>query len=120
MTKELSRETFEKPAHLHYKSMFITGFKFYEGAFVFKKLKVGTKLDLIADPKNQHDDSAVEVHFKGKKIGFIPRAQNYSISKLLLAGYNVFEAVVQQVCPDENPERQVRVGIFIMEVEAVK
>ena len=103
--------------HIYYKSMHIAGFKYYEGAFVFSDLNVGRRLEMKADPTNQYDDNAVEFHFDGKKIGFIPRTKNYSISKLLLAGHDIFEAVVQQLSPDENPERQVRVGIFITNVE---
>jgi hypothetical protein len=114
MLEEKTRESFEtESSHEHYKSMFIAGFKYYEGAFVFSDLEVGQQLEMVADPTNQYDDHAVELHFKGKKIGFIPRNQNYSISKLLLAGHHVFEAVIQQVSPHENPERQVRIGIFI-------
>jgi len=99
--------------HIYYKSMHIAGFKYYEGAFVFSDLNVGQRLEMVADPSNQYDDNAVEFHFEGKKIGFIPRSKNYSISKMLLAGHEIFEAVVQQLSPNENPERQVRVGIFI-------
>jgi len=106
--------------HTYYKSIHIAGFKYYEGVFVFSDFEVGQQLEMVTDPTNQYDDHAVELHFKGKKIGFIPRNQNYSISKLLLAGHHVFEAVVQQVSPHENPERQVRVGIFISKADEVQ
>lgn len=119
MKKEEQTNEHTAAKRLHYKSMFIAGFKYYEGAFVFKDLSVGTRLQMIADPKNQYDDNAVELHFKNTKLGFIPRSQNYSISKLLIAGHDVFEAVVQQVSPDENPDKQIRVGIYISVEEKV-
>ncbi|MDQ6988744.1 MAG: hypothetical protein Q9M19_02600 [Mariprofundaceae bacterium] len=38
---------------------------------------------------------------------------------MFIAGYYMFVAVVQQVCTGENPERQVRVGISILEVKSL-
>jgi len=99
--------------HIYYKSMHIAGFKYYEGAFIFSELEIGKCLEMVADPTNQYDDNAVKLHFKGKKIGFVPRNKNYSISKMLLAGHNVFKAVVQQLSQHEDPNKQVLVGIFI-------
>ncbi len=96
------------------KSFLIAGFSYYEGAFVFDKMKIGSKLKLKTEPKNVHDEFAVALYFNDKKIGYIPREENKEIAIILNAGHEIFEAVVQQLSPEEHPERQVRVGLFVL------
>ena len=49
----------------------IAGFSYYEGAFVFRKLKIGTKLKLQLEEENKYDCRAVTIYYKKHKIGFI-------------------------------------------------
>lgn len=95
------------------KSFYIAGFTYYEGALAFQHLHIGTKLKLVAEPKNRHDDYAVALYFNQFKLGYIPARQNRTIAMLLNNGYNVFKAVVQQIDPHEHPEQQVRVAVFV-------
>ena len=97
----------------YYKSFHISGFTYYEGPLAFKKLKVGTPLILKAEPENRYDENAVAVYLDDQKLGFIPKEKNYSISKLLNKGHDVFEAYVQQKDKKEHPERQVRVVVYV-------
>ncbi len=41
---------------------------------VWKELKVGDTLDLLADPSNKYDKEAVKVMFNGVQIGWIPKS----------------------------------------------
>ncbi|MFV0290172.1 MAG: HIRAN domain-containing protein [Mangrovibacterium sp.] len=100
----------------HYKSFPLAGFTFYEGALVFGKLKVGKKLRLVLEPENKYDPQAVAVYFKGYKLGFVPKNSNYSISKFLSCGFNVFEARIQRIDPTASPEHQVGVVVYLKKV----
>ncbi|MGH7884269.1 MAG: HIRAN domain-containing protein, partial [Thermodesulfobacteriota bacterium] len=93
------------------KSFHIAGFSYYQGSFVFSELSIGTKLDIVLDSKNVHDDSAIELRYKGKKVGYVPAAQNEEIAAIMKAGYKIFECVIQQLSPEKHPEQQVRVGV---------
>lgn len=95
------------------KSFHIAGFSYHQGASVFNELSIGTKLEIASDSKNIHDDSAVELRYKGKKIGYVPAEKNEEISAILKAGYKIFECVIQQLSPEKHPEQQVRVGVFV-------
>lgn len=99
---------------IYYKSFHISGFTYYEGPLWIKKLKLGKKLKLKAEPENRYDENAVAVYYKNKKIGFVPKEKNYTISKLLNQGHNPFQLVIQQVKKNEHPERQIRVAIYIV------
>lgn len=96
----------------HFKSFYVAGFSYYSGAELFNQLTIGSKLKIKLDRNNKYDPNAVTIKFKGKKIGYIPKSDNQEIAKLLKAGHKIFDAVIQQVSPEEHPENQVRVGVF--------
>ena len=91
----------------------IAGLSYYEGALVFPRLKIGTKLKLKAEPSNRHDENAIVLTFEGHKIGYIPRSHNKELSILMNAGYNLFRARILQIDPDEHPAKQIRVAVFV-------
>lgn len=97
----------------HFANFYIAGFTFYDGAFAFNQLSIGTEVKLVAEPSNKFDKNAVAIYHGNYMLGYIPRSSNREVSKMLNAGYNVFTAVVQGVYPQCNPEEQVRVAVFI-------
>lgn len=64
----------------------MAGFQFYDGKEVINNLKENVQLQLSAEPDNQYDKYAVEVYFKNKKLGYIPKNENKNASIILLAG----------------------------------
>lgn len=68
---------------------YLAGAKFYQLPWVMNELKVGTEVMLSPDPENRYDENAVEVEFNEHKLGFIPRANNGNLQKLLLANVNI-------------------------------
>lgn len=100
--------------NIFFKSFHVAGFSYYQGAYVFRDLSIGSKIEIRLDENNTHDEHAVELRFKDHKIGYIPKSDNKEISILMKSGYNIFEAVVQQLSPNAHPEQQVRVGLFIV------
>ena len=101
----------------YYKSFFIAGFTYNEGPMLFKKLKVGKELILKAEPDNCKDENAVAVYCNEHKIGFVPAEKNYSMSKLLKCGHNPFIAIIQLRNQSEHPERQIRVVVYVKNLE---
>ena len=106
--------------NIFFASFHIAGFSYYQGAYVFGDLKIGSKLEILLDEENKHDEFAIELRFNGYKIGYIPRDENREIALILRAGYNIFEAVVQQLSPKAHPEQQVRVGLFLVPNKSAK
>ena len=94
----------------HLANFHIAGFTYYDGALVFRKLKIGKELQLKLEEDNKYDPRAVAVYFKEKKIGFIPRDENRIFYKLLQVGLeDHIRILIQQINPSEHPERQVHV-----------
>lgn len=98
----------------HLNTFNIAGFQHYDGALVLEKLKPGTKLKMVPDPKNPHDPDAIELHYKKTKLGFVPHGENELLALMAFYGHkNVFEVRVLQVDPSAAPWQQVRVGVYV-------
>ena len=95
-------------------SFYVSGFQRYDGADVLGKLKVGQKLKMVGEPDNPYDPNAIELYYKGAKLGYVPRDDNGMPGMLLYFGHgNVLEARIQQVDPKRSPWHQVRVGLYL-------
>jgi hypothetical protein len=98
----------------HFANFHIAGFTYYDGIDVFYDLKIGTELQLIAEPDNRFDPYAVCIYYRKTKLGYIPRDENREISKFLQLGYaNIFEVKINRINKDANPEKQIRVTVRI-------
>lgn len=98
----------------HYLHFDIAGFTYWEGCLVLNELKVGTKLTLVREEDNKFDPYAVAVYLEETKLGFIPRTVNHDISKFLELGHtDIFDARVNRISPDQDPENQVGVIVYI-------
>ena len=99
---------------VHLDNFHIAGFSYWEGCEAFEYLKIGTKLDLIREADNQFDPYAVAIYYDEFKLGFIPRDSNHDISKYLDMGLDdIYEARIQRISPDEHPEHQIEVILYI-------
>ena len=97
----------------HFTHFHIARFSKYEGALAFNNLKIGEEVFLKAEPNNHYDRYAVEIYHGEHKLGYIPRGENKSISKILTTGYNCFESRIQWINNDCYPEGQRGVMVYI-------
>ena len=95
-----------------YKSFKIAGIAYYEALFVIEELKIGARLRLEAE-ENKHDEHAVAIYYNERKLGYIPRMYNYSIGRILRAGWNIFDAYVQKIDRDNLEIEEV--ALFVRE-----
>ncbi len=103
----------KKAKREHLYQFHIAGFTYYEGAFVFDRLKIGTQLKLVVEPTNPFDKHAILIHLGEHKLGYVPRDLNYQMFKFMKLGYDLFTVVVQMVNPNARPEQQVLVSVFL-------
>lgn len=81
---------------------------------VINDLKPGAKLELEREINNPFDPRAVAIYYENTKLGYIPKSNNEEISTFLDMGHSdIFDVRVQSVHPENHPESQVRVAIFI-------
>jgi hypothetical protein len=62
---------------------YVAGFQYHDGPALVRTLGVGQEYSLVPDPSNVHDRFAVRIRFGDAFLGFIPRAENRQIFRLL-------------------------------------
>jgi hypothetical protein len=95
-----------------YKSFNIAGMQYYEALFVINDIKVGDRVLLKSENNNIYDENEVEIYYKDKKLGYIPKNTNYSIATILSANWDIFEAYIQKI---DRDELEIQIAIFIKE-----
>jgi len=95
----------------HFLDFHIAGFNYWDGLEFVQELKAGDKLELKAEEENPFDPRAVALCLRGKKIGYVPREYNGTLSQMLHFGHDIFEASISQIDLEKHPERQIRVVI---------
>ena len=88
----------------------VAGFQFYAGAEVWPSLQVGHALDLVRESENIHDPDAVAVYYQGAQLGYIPRAENDAVARLLDRDERL-EARITRLKVEEDPWQRIRIGI---------
>ena len=89
----------------------LAGTGFYLQAADCPLLPVGTKLDLLPEPDNQHDEFAVAVLYQSIMLGYVPRDENKAISRLLQAGKSL-HCRLSNIAPDQAPWHMYDVEIY--------
>lgn len=98
----------------HFIDCGIAGFTYWEGAMVFNELKVGDRLRLVREQDNRFDPYAVALYYGDFKLGFVSRGENKELSKFCEMGYaDIFDVRINRLSPDEHPENQVGVIVYI-------
>mgnify|MGYP001195800408 CR=1 FL=1 len=91
----------------------LAGFQYYQGEALWPMLAAGQPLELVREPGNPHDNRAVRVDWRGRKLGYVPRMDNFAVSQLLDRGAMV-RAQIAGLQENRGPwERvQVEVGLW--------
>ncbi len=67
-------------------TVFVAGFSHYDGPETESLLEAGMPLQLNRQPHNRYDRYTIEVLSGEAKLGYIPRAENKIIAKLMDKG----------------------------------
>lgn len=90
----------------------LAGFRHYEAPHLWRELRTGDRLTLVREPDNPHDRNAVRVEWRSFKLGYVPRAQNEAVARLLDRG-TLLEARVSRVQEARAPNRRVEFEIYM-------
>ncbi|MBZ0093448.1 MAG: HIRAN domain-containing protein [Sulfuricellaceae bacterium] len=92
----------------------VAGFSFYEGRAQWPKLQEGDVLELVREPGNPYDPLAVHVDWQGHKLGYVPRAENEDVARLMGEGVRL-EARITELQNGRRPRNRVRFEIYIID-----
>lgn len=89
----------------------LAGFQYHDGEELWPYLTVGDSLELVREPDNQHDGHAIRVDWNGRKLGYVPRAENHTTARLIDQG-KWLEARIGGLENHGNPWRRMTVEIW--------
>lgn len=91
----------------------LAGAQYYEADAAWNEMKVGDALTLVREPDNPHDANAVRVEWRGRKLGYLPRAENRAVAAELDGGGRIAGRIAV-LLPHRNPWKRVRIEVFVV------
>jgi len=89
----------------------LAGSQYYALDTFWDGIRIGDPLTLIREPDNRHDRNAIRVEWRGRKLGYVPRAENRVIAAAMDAGDRL-SAVLSSI-NDNNPWLRVAFEVFV-------
>jgi hypothetical protein len=89
----------------------LAGFPFYAGALIWPSLSVGDEMRLVREASNVHDSNAVAVYVHDEQLGYVPRVENTTVSRMLDQGERL-EARISELSAEDAWE-QIRFTVSL-------
>ena len=89
----------------------IAGFRHHLAPFVWAALNQRVPVTMAREPANRHDPDAVALFWRGCKLGYLPRDENFVVARLL-EGERRLSARIRRLSP--NAERNSRIQIEVL------
>jgi hypothetical protein len=112
LTTPTTAEPGPPPARTYLQNSPLAGFQFYDGPASWNALAEGDLLELTREPHNPHDGSAVAVHWKGRKLGYLPRGENATAARLMDQGLSL-HATLASKRESRNPWERILLDVWI-------
>jgi hypothetical protein len=90
----------------------LAGFRYHEASAAWPELRVGDRLDLVREPDNAYDANAVRVEWRGRKLGYVPRAENRALAWAMDRGETV-TARISRLQEHRNPRLRIEFEVFV-------
>lgn len=88
----------------------VSGFQYYKGHEIWRRLKTGDPLSLVREPDNPYDKNAVEIYWHGLKLGYLPRRENSVAAQMLGRGLPL-RASITELRETDNPWGRIKVAV---------
>jgi hypothetical protein len=90
----------------------LTGFRHHAARTLWAGLDEHALLTLVREADNPHDPDAVALYWKGLKLGYLPREENFVAARLLDNRRNL-SARVERLQPRAHRNQRVRVAVVL-------
>jgi len=90
----------------------LAGFRYAEASQVWSELRLGDALELVREPDNPHDRNAVRVDWRGRKLGYVPRAENEALAWAMDRGERV-TARISRLQEHPNPRLRIEFEVLV-------
>lgn len=91
----------------------LAGSQYYALSAVWQQIRPGDKLLLTREPDNRHDGNAIRVEWNGRRLGYVPRAENSALAAAMDRGERV-EARVARLREHRDPWQRVEFEVYLL------
>ena len=91
----------------------LAGYRHYDAPAMWSQLQVGDPLTLHREPDNPHDANAIRVEWQGRKLGYLPRAENRALAAEMDRG-TPLAARIAALKKGRSAWQRVRVDVFVV------
>jgi hypothetical protein len=91
----------------------LAGFQYHAGGELWPELQVGDALTLVREPDNPHDRNAVRVEWRGRKLGYLPRAENRAVAAEMDRGTAVAGRIAR-LREHPDPWQRLLIEVFVV------
>lgn len=88
----------------------LAGFTHHAAPEVWARLSEGDRVELALDSRNPHDSQAVQVHWQGRLLGYLPRQDNGALARALHQGLPL-EARISRLRPHPDPRQRIEIEV---------
>src|SRR5437870_4974500 len=89
----------------------LAGFRYHAAAQVWDELRIGDALIMERERDNPHDDNAVSLSWRGRKLGYVPRRENAALAWGLDRG-EPLRARISRLLQHPNPARRIEFEVY--------
>jgi hypothetical protein len=90
----------------------LAGFQYHAAPALWSELREGERLGLVREPDNPHDANAVRIEWRGRMLGYLPRAENRAIAAEMDRGSRI-EGRIARLREHRNPWQRVLIDVFV-------
>jgi len=90
----------------------VAGFQYCEGERLWKKLSIGDMVQLNREPDNPYDENAVEICWRGIKLGYLPRVENTAVSQIIDQGQRV-NGLIAKKQKSKDPWERLAIEVWL-------
>lgn len=91
----------------------LAGFKYHAGESLWHEMREGDRLTLVREADNEHDSNAIRVEWRGRKLGYLPRAENRAVAAAMDNGDKV-DARIAKLRQHRNPWQRMLIEVFVV------
>ena len=88
----------------------LAGVRYYEAGEVWSELRPGDEVSLLREPRNPHDGNAVQVQWRGRMLGYVPRRANGTLAWALDRG-DPLHARISRL--EQRRARHVEIEVYV-------
>ncbi|MGB5833035.1 MAG: HIRAN domain-containing protein [Thiohalocapsa sp.] len=90
----------------------LSGFRHYDAPRLWPALQPRVLLTLRREAGNPHDCNAVALHWRGRKLGYLPRQSNLVVARLLDRDRSISARIVA-LAPEADRNERIQVDVLM-------